>query len=560
MKTFSLVFILTAIVITSVGQETKRGQHGLPQGWSSRYVTYSGPLTGVKMASPDALNSWLQHLGKKAVSTRSAFERLRVNPKPPKTKILGREVDWNMSLGSATANLAPFSYPAKFSFDINAAPSCADDFVAYGLATPGSATQASVIAFRNLYSSGQANGGGMCDSANNGLPTPLFAFNTSTLTGGTIQGSMSLSLDGSRLAFTETNALSSGSSFHVLRWGTGGGSPASPLTADPGCNTSCLWTVPLGTSYTKSAYVDYSADSAYVVDGNGAVWKINSVFNGIPSLATSDPAWPASGFCQTSAGGAGVNSAVLVNGRIYFTEGQQTLHIVSPGPVCTDVPITLAPQGVVVDNPLFSIFDDTHGAVFVFAKDKDGNTAVYQTDLDGNLLRTVTTENDGGAAPPAGSFDNAYWSDPNAASGYLYYTNTSQASGGGTLLRIGFNGSTTMSASVDPNKAIFTTQGGSMISSLIEIFNPGNTGNPDSLFLQGSRKCGVSSAAAGCVQVFGLGDVFSVTAETDEAQQEGYTGGLVVDNVADPNAYNQASSIYFAVPGRAVKLTQNGLQ
>jgi hypothetical protein len=563
MKTSTLLLFIATLVITSGAQtrQPKSTKRGLPQSWSSRYISYAGPLTTQRMGNPDAVNAWIQHLGRNAVADRTAAI-LQANAKNPKKKMTPKKVDWNVSLGGASATLAPFAYPAKFSFDVNATPSCTDDFVAYGLAVSGSSTQASIVGFNNLYSSGQPSGGGMCDAANSGLPTTLFAFNTSTLPGGTIKGSLTLSLDGTRIAFTESSGLSNASSFHVLQSGNGGGSATSPLVPDPQCITSCLWTVPLGASYTKSAYVDYSSDSAYVVDGNGVVWKVDHVFNGVPSLATSDSDWPASGFCQTSAGSAGVNSAFFVDGRIYFTEGQQTLHVVSPGLVCTDVVITLAPQGVVVDSPLFSVLDDTHGSVFVFAKDKDGNTVVYQTDLDGNLLRSVIVPSDGGAAPPAGSFDNAYWSDPNAASGYLYFTNTSQTSAaGGTLLRVGFSGSTTMIGSLDSNKVTFTTQGGSMISSLMEIFNHSNTTNPDSLFLQGARKCGISNTAAGCVQSFGLGDTsVSVTAETDEAQQAEYTGGIVIDNVADPNSYSQASSIYFAVSGRAVKLTQNGLQ
>src|SRR5207253_7787881 len=108
-----------------------------------------------------------------------------------------------------------------------------------------------------------------------------------------------------------------------------------------------------------------------------------------------------------------------------------------------------------------------------------------------------------GAAPPTGSFDNIYWSDPNASSGYLYFTTTSQASGAGaSLRRIAFSNSTTMNASADTTKVTFSTQGGAMISSVTEIFNPSNTANPDSLFLQGARKCGLVTQSAGCIQSF----------------------------------------------------------
>jgi hypothetical protein len=556
---FAIVTLQFAAVAQTSDTQAQQTKHGMPQNWSSRYVAYSRPLT--RTTNPDALNSWIQHSGKKPIADRLGTIA-SAGGKNVKKKKNASKVDWNVSLGSASANLAPFAYPAKFSFDLNAIPSCSNDFVAYGLATPGSLTQATVIAFRNLYSSGQANGSGMCDAANYGLPTTLFAFNTTTSLGSTINGSLALSFDGARVAFTETNALSTGSSFQVLRWGNGGGSATSPLVPDPLCITSCLFTVPLGASYTKSPYVDYSTDSAYVVDGHGAVWKINHVFNGIPVLATTDSDWPAAGYCQTSIGSSGVNSAFFVNGRVYFTEGQQTLHIVTPGSLCSEAVVTLAPQGVVVDNPLFSVLDDSHGFIFIFAKDKDGNTAVHQADLDGNVLRTATVSNDDGAAPPSGAFDNAYWLDPDASSGHLYFVNTGKlAARGASLNRLSFDNSTTMNGSADDTAVIFSTQGGVMVSSLSEISNPSNVANPDSLFLQGARKCGLVDANAGCIQSFGLTDSsFTAVAGTDETQQSGYTGGIVVDNVADPNSYGQASSIYFATVGKAVKLTQNGLQ
>src|SRR5207244_5722796 len=138
---------------------------GLPQNWDSRYVMYSGALKSEKMSDPHAVNSWIQHLGRKALIAKSVASASPGISKNLKKKKIASKVDWNVSLGSNTANLGPFVYAAKYSFDINALPSCSDDFVAYGLATPGSATQATMIGFSNLYASGQVNGGGMCDSA-----------------------------------------------------------------------------------------------------------------------------------------------------------------------------------------------------------------------------------------------------------------------------------------------------------------------------------------------------------------------------------------------------------
>ncbi len=57
-------------------------------------------------------------------------------------------------------------YPAKFSFDVNAAADCTNDFIVYPINAVGSATQPNLVAFNNLYS-GTAGGTGIC---NRGAP------------------------------------------------------------------------------------------------------------------------------------------------------------------------------------------------------------------------------------------------------------------------------------------------------------------------------------------------------------------------------------------------------
>ena len=42
-------------------------------------------------------------------------------------------------------------FTAKFNFNVNAAPSCANDFVVFGLNAAGSGTQANIVGVNNLY-------------------------------------------------------------------------------------------------------------------------------------------------------------------------------------------------------------------------------------------------------------------------------------------------------------------------------------------------------------------------------------------------------------------------
>ena len=87
MKTPTLLLFIAALVITSNAQtqQPKSTKRGLPQGWTSRYISYAGPLTSGRMANPDAVNAWMQHLGRKAVADRTkAF--LQAKTKTPQNR------------------------------------------------------------------------------------------------------------------------------------------------------------------------------------------------------------------------------------------------------------------------------------------------------------------------------------------------------------------------------------------------------------------------------------------------------------------------------------------
>ena len=45
------------------------------------------------------------------------------------------KIDWSIPLGAGI--VAPNMFPAKYSFDINAAPSCPGDYVVFGLNVAG---------------------------------------------------------------------------------------------------------------------------------------------------------------------------------------------------------------------------------------------------------------------------------------------------------------------------------------------------------------------------------------------------------------------------------------
>ena len=78
--------------------------------------------------------------------------------------------DWSYSLNNGSGGT--ISAPAKYVFDITAAPSCANDFVVTGVNIAGSATQANLIGFNSLYN--MPAGNGLCPGT---APNVLFAYN-----------------------------------------------------------------------------------------------------------------------------------------------------------------------------------------------------------------------------------------------------------------------------------------------------------------------------------------------------------------------------------------------
>ena len=132
----------------------------------------------------------------------------------------GLKTDWSVSLGAG--NVAPNMFPAKYSFNINATPSCALDYAVFGLNVADSTSQANLVGLTNLYSGSAPR---LC---NNNNPTVNWAYNGSTA-GGAILTSPVLSLDGSRIAYVESAAGKT--IFHVLDWKAGEGTSATAAVA-----------------------------------------------------------------------------------------------------------------------------------------------------------------------------------------------------------------------------------------------------------------------------------------------------------------------------------------
>jgi hypothetical protein len=179
------------------------------------------------------------------------------------------------SLGN-NATVGAVNFPAKFSFNSGVA-SCGSDYVVYSTGLVGSGTQASLIAYNNLYSG--------CGGT---VPSVYWAYNT----GGQILTSPVLSLDGTQLAFAQS--VGGAGSLVLLKWAALAGetvaSPAAPMNVFPSagystCTAPCMTMIalqepPLADDTTSSVYYDYGSDTAWVGDSNGYLHRFSPVFAG----------------------------------------------------------------------------------------------------------------------------------------------------------------------------------------------------------------------------------------------------------------------------------------
>ena len=126
------------------------------------------------------------------------------------------------------AAVQPNAFPAKYGVSISTA-NCGGDFVVYPTGQAGATSAATIVAFNQLYSS--------CT----GSPSVYWAYNTEgTLAGYSATTSPVLSLDGSKVAFIQSNGTNA--YLVVVKWAAGGTltSPATPTSANIAtCKAPC---------------------------------------------------------------------------------------------------------------------------------------------------------------------------------------------------------------------------------------------------------------------------------------------------------------------------------
>jgi hypothetical protein len=506
--------------------------------------------------------------------------RFKFSPERGRRHHNGEKVDWSETLGSG-GSLGLGNYPAKFSFSTSAA-SCAD-WIVYGTGLPGSATQATILAFNNLYTT-------TCSAS---VPTIGWAFNTGT--GSSVLTSPVLSLDGAQIAFVQNG--STGASLVILKWAAGGSltAPATPATQASGsayrtCTAPCMLSINFSGAAAdsgSSVWYDYDLDAAWVGDDNGVLHKFTGIFAGSPAEVTTG-GWP------VTVSASPLNSPIRdsVTGNVFV--GDYNLSVNS---ACTPSSSnTNSPCGFLYSYNSSSgalnaksaqldfnfglvgtgVLDQSAGQLYV-PVGSDGETgaatlcgtatpcaAVFQlpTNFSNGASGTEATVGPGFNFLLIGAFDNAYFNSPNASnpSGHMYLVGNTGAANN-ALYQISINANVMSTTSVAGPIVAQNFTNGFFAAGLdvSEFFN----GTKDYVFLStiafsNYSGCGTTpSINIGCVVGFDVtsGLISSSTLPTGSSPAAGGASGIVVDNSGSGPG---ESNIYFSALANQTCTTSGG--
>jgi hypothetical protein len=598
--------LVACLGLAGQAQEEPRQRHvGRVQDWSYHHVTLSGGLAVADLNRAKSEPRMFYRLVERNLAAADArrFRRGGRDPRRPITpRSHGLKADWSIPLGNGI--VAPNMFPAKYSFDINATPSCTSDYVVFGLnvagATPG---QANLVGVTNLYSGSNPR---LC-GAN---PTVNWAYNGSTA-GGAVLTSPVISLDGLRIAYVESAAATT--VFHVLTWRAGQGTAATTAvtpTLNGACTgtvanptSSCLKSVTLSATASdtlSSPWIDYQTDKAFVGTNDGKIYRISCVFNcALNSNPTVDWTYtlPVAG---TGGATAQPNGPVYdyPSGRLFVGDQLGELWVINASggsPTLNAGPVMIGGGGCTTTNPpgrtgtpapctasggsygiTDSIIMDSSGAsqrIFAFSGN-DGtagaSAVVAQTrmDLTGLVRNHIGLGSVGNATTNVdihnGAFDNNYFGATPSA-GELFVCGTGPGDTNPYHYWIGFTNYPVMNSTPTGSIARNPTAAGLACAPFTEIYNPNINlgGGHHDLLISGLMGAGTNG------QII-TNDISSgsIAVGLSSVSYPGGVSGIIVDNVSTSG---QASSVYFSTQGVvsvgncnnarcAVKLTQLSLQ
>ncbi|MGC1225436.1 MAG: hypothetical protein WA859_03065 [Candidatus Sulfotelmatobacter sp.] len=182
------------------------GSVPLPMDWSSKYVVFTGDYTPEQALKtwnePRAYAQWLLHGN---APEDSGLVRNWPGPQVKARREMRR--DWAISLGAG--GVAQGMSPAKFSFNVNATPSCTADFAVFPISASTGNTRANVVGtFTGEPTSGQTTAITITPTGGTAVTLTLTASST-TNTGLDFEVSATAATDAAHLAAAINRNLSS---------------------------------------------------------------------------------------------------------------------------------------------------------------------------------------------------------------------------------------------------------------------------------------------------------------------------------------------------------------
>ena len=543
--------ILSVWAVSACVAQSGKIHIGMTQDWSHSHtvITAGGtPASQVQAGNnPRLLQNWVmrwhahQFAAPSAANVSSSSLSLRTTKSRP-------HADWAINM---IGTLSADQYPAKYSFDIFAPPDCVNDFVAFGLNVNGSATQADLVAFNQLYTGVPA---GICTGT---TASTYWAYNT----GAKITQSIVLSSDGKLVAFVDNAA---NSRFHVLAWTANSGTiaaPTSPTVVATPPGPDQMTSLPLVGRVNGSApFYDDINDFAYVGTTGGRLYRIKNVFCtlpaciGTPVAPSIDATWGAGGF--VTAGTKTLTSPVydFASNNIFVGSSDGKLYGFSAS---TATPITGSPltvgngvgTGGIITPPTV---DGSDGVLYVATGDNGSNAVLVQTkttDFTSPRSASLGLRRVHSIHLPAPN-DN-YFSQATNTPGnpWFIYSCGYDAGSNPFLYRVGFDASRNMNTTIDAvTLALGTT--GDECTAMTEWAS----GGVDRLYFSMKQQ-----GQVGYVDITANPFVPAGPGINNPTTERGGVSGIIIDNVSPKP---QASNIYFSNNNRhqAVKLNQVTLQ
>jgi hypothetical protein len=489
------------------GQAAKPSAEGLPTDWTHRHVIFSEPATYEQVAQVTRDPRYWQQFYRRNVSRvlsdpmPSDDTSVNLGLQAPSNRKVHR--DWSQNLGLGAFSGAG-NYPAKFSFRIdtaNCGSATTPDYVVFPTGLSGSGTQASLVAYDNLYAG--------CSGVK---PTVYWAYNT----GGQILTSPVISSDGKQVAFVATN--SGFGILTLLKWkaGTGTvGAPVSPtavsLASYRSCAAPCMTSIFLRDGLglqtddtTSSAFPDYSHDIIWVGGARGWLHKIKGGFAGTPAEVQTG-GFPVQ---VKPSNPTALSSPVYdrTSANVFVADYGGFFYRVSPTGVVTASGQVDFGAGLVAGP----VVDTTAGKAYVFSS-SDGTTActgsvpcsavyLFATNFGAGTTGSKAVVGASHASPPnpnplyAGGFDSTYHASVNATGNLYVCGNT-----GGPPIMYQVPITAGVFGTVVPGPPLANATTG--CSPVSDIPNPNATGGPSEWVFASVQASGLgnSCASGGCI-------------------------------------------------------------